>query len=129
VITYGIGAAIGRDAVETVLGPRLHRVRRSITKRGVLAVAAIRLVPIAPFTLVNLVAGASRIPFADYVLGTVIGMAPGLILMSALGHQIWTMISEPTPTNILLFVLAVLAWLIVSIGAQALLLHWRRRNA
>jgi phospholipase D1/2 len=129
VITYGIGAAIGRDAVETVLGPRLHRVRRSITKRGVLAVAAIRLVPIAPFTLVNLVAGASRIPFADYVLGTVIGMAPGLILMSALGHQIWSMISEPTPTNILLFVLAVLAWLIVSIGAQALLLHWRRRNA
>ena len=61
VITYGIGAAIGRDAVETVMGPRLHRVRRSITERGVLAVAAIRLVPIAPFTLVNLIAGASKI--------------------------------------------------------------------
>jgi phosphatidylserine/phosphatidylglycerophosphate/cardiolipin synthase-like enzyme/uncharacterized membrane protein YdjX (TVP38/TMEM64 family) len=126
VITYGIGAAIGRDAVETVLGPRLHRVRSSIAERGVLAVAAIRLVPIAPFTLVNLVAGASKIPFTDYVLGTVIGMAPGLILMSALGHQVWSIISEPTPTNILLFVLAVLAWLTGSIGAQALLLHWRR---
>jgi len=127
-ITYGIGAAIGRDAVETVLGPRLRRVRRSIAERGVLAVAAIRLVPIAPFTLVNLVAGASRIRFLDYVFGTVIGMAPGLVLMSALGHQIWSIISEPTPTNILLFVLAVLAWLTVSIGAQALLLHWRRRS-
>jgi hypothetical protein len=42
------------------MGPRLHRVRRSIAERGVLAVAAIRLVPIAPFTLVNLVAGASK---------------------------------------------------------------------
>jgi phospholipase D1/2 len=50
----------------------------------VLAVAAIRLVPIAPFTLVNLIAGASKIRFADYLLGTVIGMAPGLVLMSAL---------------------------------------------
>ena len=59
-ITYGIGAAIGRDAVETVMGPRLHRVRRSIAERGVLAVAAIRLVPIAPFTLVNLVAGREQ---------------------------------------------------------------------
>jgi uncharacterized membrane protein YdjX (TVP38/TMEM64 family) len=29
------------------------------------AVAAMRLVPIAPFMLINLVAGASRIPFAD----------------------------------------------------------------
>jgi hypothetical protein len=55
IVTYGIGAAIGREAVETVMGPRLHRVRRSIAERGVLAVAAIRLVPIAPFTLVNLV--------------------------------------------------------------------------
>jgi phospholipase D1/2 len=127
-VTYGIGAAIGREAVETVMGPRLHRVRRSIAERGVLAVAAIRLVPIAPFTLVNLVAGASKIPFADYLFGTIIGMAPGLILMSALGHQLWSIVSEPTLTNILLFTLAVLAWLTVSIGAQALLLRWRRRS-
>ena len=127
-VTYGIGAAIGREAVETVMGPRLHRVRRSIAERGVLAVAAIRLVPIAPFTLVNLVAGASKIPFVDYLFGTIIGMAPGLILMSALGHQLWSIVSEPTLTNILLFTLAVLAWLTVSIGAQALLLRWRRRS-
>ena len=124
----GIGAVIGREAVETVMGPRLHRVRRSIAERGVLAVAAIRLVPIAPFTLVNVVAGASKIPFVDYLVGTIIGMAPGLILMSALGHQLWSIVSEPTLTNILLFTLAVLAWLTVSIGAQALLLRWRRRS-
>src|SRR4030088_1476666 len=99
-VTYGIGAAIGREAVETVMGPRLHRVRRSIAERGTLAVAAVRLVPIAPFTLVNLVAGASKIPFADYLFGTVIGMAPGLILMSALGHQTWTTLREPTATNV-----------------------------
>ena len=75
IVTYGVGAAIGRRTMENVLGPRLNRVRRGIVRRGVLAVAAIRLVPVAPFTLVNLVAGASKIPFADYVLGTIIGMA------------------------------------------------------
>jgi uncharacterized membrane protein YdjX (TVP38/TMEM64 family) len=64
----------------------------------------------------------------DYLFGTIIGMAPGLILMSALGHQLWSIVSEPTLTNILLFTLAVLAWLTVSIGAQALLLRWRRRS-
>jgi uncharacterized membrane protein YdjX (TVP38/TMEM64 family) len=126
VVTYGVGAAIGREAMENMLGPRLNRVRRAIVQRGVLAVAAVRLVPIAPFTVVNLVAGASKIRFADYVLGTVIGMAPGLILMSALGYQIWSIIAEPTTTNILLFILAVLAWLAVSMGFQALLLRWRR---
>ena len=126
-MTYGVGAAIGRRTMEKVLGPQLHRVRRGVVRRGVLAVAAIRLVPIAPFTLVNLVAGASKIPFADYLLGTIIGMAPGLIMMSALGYQIWSVIAAPTLTNVLLFILAVFGWLVVSIGAQGLLLRWRRR--
>jgi uncharacterized membrane protein YdjX (TVP38/TMEM64 family) len=62
------------------------------------------------------------------VLGTIIGMAPGLVLMSALGYQIWSIIAAPTPTNILLFVLAVLAWLVASMGCQALLLRWRRHR-
>jgi phosphatidylserine/phosphatidylglycerophosphate/cardiolipin synthase-like enzyme/uncharacterized membrane protein YdjX (TVP38/TMEM64 family) len=127
IVTYGVGAAIGRRTMEKVLGPQLHRVRRGVVRRGVLAVAAIRLVPIAPFTLVNLVAGASKIPFADYLLGTIIGMAPGLIMMSALGYQIWSVIAAPTLTNVLLFILAVFGWLVVSIGAQGLLLRWRRR--
>ena len=124
-VTYGVGAAIGRRMIENVAGPRVHRVRRSIVSHSVLAVTSIRLVPIAPFTLVNLVAGASRIPFVDYLLGTILGMAPGLLVMSALGYQIWSIFAEPTPTNVLLFLLAVLAWLVVSIGAQALVLRWR----
>jgi phospholipase D1/2 len=114
--------------MDDFLGPRVHRVRRSIVRHSILAVASVRLVPIAPFTLVNLVAGASRIPFVDYLLGTILGMAPGLVVISALGYQIWSIFTEPTPTNVLFFLLAVLAWLAVSIGAQALVLRARRRG-
>jgi uncharacterized membrane protein YdjX (TVP38/TMEM64 family) len=107
----------------------LNRIRRSIARRGVLAVAAVRMVPVAPFTLVNLVAGAIRIPLADYVLGTILGMAPGLILMSALGHQIFTMITEPTLGNMLLLLVALLVWIGLTIGLQALLIRSRRFQA
>jgi phospholipase D1/2 len=127
-ITYAIGFAAGRRTIEALMGPRLHRVRRGLVRRGVLAVAAVRLVPIAPFTVVNLVAGASRIPFVDYLFGTIIGMAPGIVLMSALGHRIFSILTEPTLANILLFILAVLAWLAVSIGVQAIILRWRRAD-
>jgi uncharacterized membrane protein YdjX (TVP38/TMEM64 family) len=129
VVTYVIGAGIGRDALEGVLGPRLNRVRRSIVARGVLAMAAVRLVPIAPFTLVNLVAGASRIRFGDYVLGTALGMIPGITMMSALGFQIWTIVMEPTAANVIIFLLAVIGWLAMSLGAQALILRWRRNGS
>jgi phosphatidylserine/phosphatidylglycerophosphate/cardiolipin synthase-like enzyme/uncharacterized membrane protein YdjX (TVP38/TMEM64 family) len=129
VVGYGLGTLIGKGPLEEVIGPRLNRVHRSIARRGVIGVAAVRLVPVAPFTLVNLAAGASQIAFTEYVLGTVIGMAPGLALMAALGHQIFSILASPTWTNTALFVLAVLAWIAVTIGVQALVLRWRRQKA
>ena len=128
VVTYSVGAAVGRRTMEDLMGPRLNRVRRSIVRGGVLAVAAVRLVPVAPFTIVNLIAGASRIPFSDYVLGTILGLAPGLLLMSALGHQIFNILTAPTLSNVVLFILAVLAWLAVSVGVQGFILRRRRRD-
>ena len=129
ITTYGIGAAIGRKTLENVLGPRLNRIRRAITRHGVLAIATVRMVPIAPFTVVNLAAGASRIRFTDYLLGTILGMLPGLVLMSALGHQIFNVLTAPTPLNVTLFVLAVIAWIAASLGIQALVTRSRRRKA
>jgi uncharacterized membrane protein YdjX (TVP38/TMEM64 family) len=129
IVTYGVGALIGARTLDSVMGPRLNRVRRSIARRGVLAVAAVRMVPVAPFTLVNLVAGASRIPLFDYILGTMIGMAPGLVLMSALGYQIFSIITHPTLTNVLLLLLAVVAWISLTIAVQALLIRSRRFRA
>jgi uncharacterized membrane protein YdjX (TVP38/TMEM64 family) len=128
-VTYGLGVLLGRQAIDGLLGPRLNRIRRSVARRGVLAVAAVRMVPIAPFTVVNLVAGATRIPLADYLLGTILGMAPGLILMSALGHQIFNMITEPTLSNMLLLLVALLTWIGLTIGVQALLIRSRRFQA
>jgi phospholipase D1/2 len=128
IVTYGVGVLIGRETLENVLGPRLNRIRRAITRHGVLAIATVRMVPVAPFTVVNLAAGASRIPFIDYMLGTILGMLPGLVLMSALGYQIFNVLTAPTPLNVTLFVVAVVAWIGASLGIQALVTRSRRRN-
>jgi SNARE associated Golgi protein len=77
-----------------LVGPRLSRIRNSLARRGVLAVATVRMVPLAPFTLVNVVAGASQIRLTDYLAGTALGMAPGLIALSALGHQILSAVAS-----------------------------------
>jgi uncharacterized membrane protein YdjX (TVP38/TMEM64 family) len=124
-VTYLFGARLGRGMLEDLLGSRLYRIRRAISRRSVLAVAAVRLVPIAPFTIVNLVAGATRIPLQDYLAGTVLGMVPGMIVLSALGFQILGVIMQPTATNILLFLAAMIAWIGLSIGMQAVLLRAR----
>ncbi|MFL6933917.1 MAG: VTT domain-containing protein [Xanthobacteraceae bacterium] len=117
-ITYAVGARLGKEALRNVLGPRLNRIRRKIARQGVLAVATIRLVPLAPFTVVNLVAGASAIRPIDFLAGTVLGMLPGLIVLSVLGHQIVRILADPSPAEIALLVAAVAAWIAVSVGLQ-----------
>ena len=48
--------------------------------------------------------------------------------MSALGYQIFNVLTAPTPLNVTLFVLAVVAWIGASLGIQALVTRSRRRS-
>jgi uncharacterized membrane protein YdjX (TVP38/TMEM64 family) len=48
----------------------------------VLAVIVIRMLPIAPFAIVNMIAGASHLRIKDFVLGTMLGMLPGTLLIA-----------------------------------------------
>jgi uncharacterized membrane protein YdjX (TVP38/TMEM64 family) len=118
IVTYALGARLGKEALRNVLGPRLNRLRRRIARRGVIAVATIRLVPLAPFTVVNLVAGASAIRPVDYIAGTILGMLPGLIVLSMLGHQVMRILTNPSWAEVGLLAAAVAAWIAVSIGLQ-----------
>jgi uncharacterized membrane protein YdjX (TVP38/TMEM64 family) len=86
------------------------------------------MVPIAPFTAVNLVAGASRIRFSDFILGNVLGMSPGMLLMTAMGHQVFLTLIEPTALSVAILVAIVLGWIALSIALQFALLRIRGRR-
>jgi uncharacterized membrane protein YdjX (TVP38/TMEM64 family) len=85
---------------------------------------AIRLVPIAPFTVVNVAMGASEIRVVDYLLGTLLGLAPGLLVMAAVGNQVMRILSEPTIAEIGLLAAAVAGWIAVSVGVQFAVARW-----
>jgi uncharacterized membrane protein YdjX (TVP38/TMEM64 family) len=48
----------------------------------------VRLLPVAPFVVVSLFAGAARVGLTAFALGTAMGMAPGLIGMTVFGSQV-----------------------------------------
>ena len=79
----------------------------------------LRLFPIAPFTVVNLIAGASEIRTRDYLLGSLIGMSPGIVLMSLFGDRLGAWLRHPDLGN-----LAV----VVAVAAVALALAWALRR-
>lgn len=95
-VTYWLGQWLGRDTVRQLLGPRINRLSRRIAKRGILAMVIIRLLPIAPFTVVNMVSGASHIRFRDYLFGTFLGMAPGIAITVTFIHNLAEAVRNPT---------------------------------
>ncbi len=125
--TYAIGWLVGARPLRRVMGPRINRIRQAISDHGVIAVATIRLVPVAPFTFVNLVAGASRIPLADYLIGTALGLAPGIAVMSSLGENLLQLLRDPTPAGIARIALLVAGWIALSFGFHALVRRMRAR--
>ncbi|KRR27442.1 VTT domain-containing protein [Bradyrhizobium retamae] len=117
---FSIGRVLGQARLQRLLGRRAARVQSGIIGKGVMAVAMIRMVPIAPFSIVNLVAGASKLSLRDFVLGTVLGMAPGIAVMAALGAQIADLARNASWINVLLLALAILAWIALCLGVQFL---------
>jgi len=105
VFVYGIGREVGRDAVRRVAGRRINDLSRRIAKRGLLAMLFVRIVPIAPFSIINLVAGASHLGFRDFLLGTILGLLPGTILISFFVDRILAAVRHPGPVTFALLAL------------------------
>ena len=72
-----------------------HRLLEPADRHGFLTVLTMRVLPVAPFTLVNFFVGAARIRFRDFFLASVIGRIPGVILLTLAGLQIESLIREP----------------------------------
>src|SRR4029079_6850632 len=67
-VLFGIGRVLGHARLQRLLGRRSSRIQSRIIGKGVVAVAMIRMVPIAPFSIVNVVAGASKLRLRDFLL-------------------------------------------------------------
>lgn len=117
-ILFVIGRALGRQRLQQLLGRRSARIQDRVVGKGILAVVVIRMIPIAPFSVVNVVAGASTLPLRDFLVGTLLGMTPGILAMAVLGAQIADVARNASWSSMLLLVLAFLGWLGICAGAQ-----------
>ncbi|MGH7874231.1 MAG: TVP38/TMEM64 family protein, partial [Candidatus Binatia bacterium] len=73
VLGFAIARVMGRKLVQKLARSKLHQVLHQAARHGFLTVLSMRILPIAPFTMVNLFVGASGIGFADFFFATVVG--------------------------------------------------------
>lgn len=126
--SYGVGALLGRDVVRRLGGDRVNRLSERLAGHGLLAVIAVRMVPVAPFAVVNMVAGASHIRLRDLLLGTAIGMTPGTLALMMFVEQITEALRRPTPMTYALLALTVALIVAGGWGLQRWLRQVERRH-
>jgi len=125
---YGLGHLLGKDLLRRYAGRRVNRLSRHMGRHGILTVVVLRVAPVAPFTVINLIAGASHVRWTDFLAGTLVGMAPGIFVMTVFGTQIADLLASPGWTDVAALGGILAVWLGVSVALQRLVAR-RRRGA
>jgi phospholipase D1/2 len=121
VATFLPGKLVNRDTIRRLAGPKLKRVANFMEQRGLLAVTLVRLVPIAPFPVVNIVMGAMRVKLWHFVLGTFVGMLPGMLAATILSDQLAAALEDPARVNPWMIAAALLALATLAFFGQRML--------
>ncbi|MFC1616990.1 TVP38/TMEM64 family protein [Candidatus Margulisiibacteriota bacterium] len=96
-----IGASIGallafllaryilQDMVNQRFGEKLTEFNKGITKNGFNYILFLRLVPLFPFFLINMLSGITSIKTKDYFFATMIGIIPGSFVYCNVASALW----------------------------------------
>ncbi len=118
-LSFAVGRALGRRWIRRLASRRINALNKRLNQHGLLAMTVLRLLPIAPFTVVNLAAGASEIQTRHFLLGSLFGMAPGVVLITLFGDRLGAWLRRPDVANLSV---------VVGVAAAALALTWALRR-
>ncbi|TKB89131.1 MAG: TVP38/TMEM64 family protein [Nitrospira sp.] len=79
-----------RDTVEQKFGKWLEPFQEGFAKNAFSYLLTLRLIPLFPFFVVNLVSGLTRVSIGAYVTATAIGIIPGSFVYAYAGRQLGT---------------------------------------
>ncbi|MDQ7783447.1 MAG: VTT domain-containing protein [Desulfomonilaceae bacterium] len=114
-VNYALGWKLGREMVRRLARGRLNRISKRLARRGLTTVLVLRVVPVAPYSIVNLALGASHVSFRDYFLGTLLGMFPGIVIISVFGESVRQVLRHPDLKSIAFLVGVLVATVVLGV--------------
>lgn len=118
VLGFWVGHLLGRGGVSRLAGNRINRLSRRLGEQGLIAVITVRIVPVAPFTVINMVAGASHIKLRDFFWGTLLGMLPAIVALSAFADSLVATLKRPEPQQLAILAVVILAVVLMTLGLK-----------
>ncbi|HSC55659.1 MAG TPA: VTT domain-containing protein, partial [Nitrospira sp.] len=78
------------DWVEQKFGKWLEPLQQGFAKNAFSYLMTLRLIPLFPFFVVNLVSGLTRMSVGNYIAATALGIIPGSFVYAYAGRQLGT---------------------------------------
>ncbi|WBW97368.1 TVP38/TMEM64 family protein [Oceanirhabdus sp. W0125-5] len=101
-LAFFITRTIGNSAVNNFMDKKFKGAKKYTDKMGVEVILLLRLIPLFPFDVVSYLAGLSNIDYKKYIVGTLIGTIPGILVFNNIGQQIMNFNSQGLIVSILL---------------------------
>ena len=120
-----IAARAGLAGLARRAGPLLGRLEAGFRADAFNYLLVLRLVPVFPFWLVNLVPALVGVSLPTFLLATFLGIIPGTYVYASLGNGLGKVVEQPDPA--ILFHPSVLGP-IIGLAALALLPIWYKRR-
>ena len=125
---YGIGAKFFRNTARTAGGGQLARVQDLLRDQGMMTIVMARYVPVAPYVVFNIAAGAVGVRVRDFMGGTAIALSPVIVLLTLFEQQVRAVFARPTLLGFALLLGLVALWVGMAFGLRSLLARKQSRG-
>jgi phosphatidylserine/phosphatidylglycerophosphate/cardiolipin synthase-like enzyme/uncharacterized membrane protein YdjX (TVP38/TMEM64 family) len=119
---YAAGRSMGPAGLPRWMSRRAYRSARQLGAQGVFGVAMLRLASVASAGSIHLISGASRVPFATYLAGTAVGLAPLTFAFAGVGTLLHHTLRNPNASNVLITAGAAVLLVGVAAAVRAIVL-------
>ncbi|HEX2657549.1 MAG TPA: VTT domain-containing protein [Polyangia bacterium] len=116
-LSHAIGGRWGQRVPAMFPARFSATVRRFLGKSPFWSVVLMRVLPVGNFGVLNLLAGAFKIPRRSFVFGNALGLLPGMLGLGVLVNRALAALRHPDPFNISVAVVVVL--LLAGLGVLA----------
>lgn len=98
-VTYYAGRFVPADTLRKLGGDKAERAKKVLRSHGLAAVFAVRIVPVAPFAVEGIIAGAIPVKLWHFLVGTFAGMVPGVLAETVFGNELSAALQDPSTIN------------------------------
>ena len=120
-VDFWLGRFLGAETVRRYGGQTVNRISAFVGRNGFWASLIVRVVPSAPFIVVNMAAGVSRMNYLAFIAGAGVGVIPKTAVIAFFGGSLIALFAGGGWRAALALAAAAIAWITFMLFARRLL--------